>query len=214
MRRDQPLARPRHGADLTPPARAGKGWDQRKLDTLAALRSVALTLALEHGVEQITVADIAEAAGVSRRTFFNYFHSKEDALVGENPELAAFLRRAIAARPAAEAPLAAVQGALHETITAFVTDDVRHRLRARHRLLADYPALLPHHLARYAAFERLLTDALTSRMLAGAGADPGLLATAAAGAVRLCVHRWARHGDPPLSQRLEVALAALHHGLP
>lgn len=210
----QPPTRPRHGADLTPPAPDDRGWGQHKLDTLAALRSAALALALQHGVEHITVADIAAAVGVSRRTFFNYFPSKEDALVGENPQLTAYLRRAIAARPAGESPLAAVQTALTETIAAFVTDEIRDRLRARHQLLSAHPELLPHHLARYAAFEQLLTEAITARATpSDLPTDPELLATTIAGAVRLCTQRWARHGNPALAARIDTALTTISRGL-
>jgi AcrR family transcriptional regulator len=105
---------------------------QHKLETLAALRAAALQLALHQGLETITATDIATAAGVSRRTFFNYFASKEDALVGETPQLATFLREAITTRPAAEPPLTAVQTALLETAAAYITNDVRDRIRTRH----------------------------------------------------------------------------------
>jgi AcrR family transcriptional regulator len=199
-------------ASLTSPAPGGGVRDQHKLDTLAALRRAALKLALANGVERITVADIAAAAGVSRRTFFNYFASKEDALVGENPEMAAFLRQALASRPAGEPPLTAVHHALRETVTVFFTDDIRDRLAARHRLISAYPALLPCHLARYAAFEQLLAEAITARSADG-GPDPELLAAMSASAVRLCAMQWTRDGDPPLTERLDTAFTALRDGL-
>jgi AcrR family transcriptional regulator len=199
-------------ASLTLPGPGGGTRDQRKLDTLAALRRAALGLALENGIERITVADIAAAAGVSRRTFFNYFASKEDALVGENPELTEFLRQTLAARPAGEPALTALHHALRETIAVFFTGDIRDRLAARHRLISAYPALLPRHLARYAAFEQLLAEAITARS-AGGGPDPELLATMAASAVRLSARQWTRDGDPPLTERLDTAFTALRDGL-
>lgn len=199
-------------ASLTLPGPGGGARDRRKLDTLDALRRAALNLALANGVERITVADIAAAAGVSRRTFFNYFASKEDALVGENPELAEFLRQSLAARPAGEPALTAVHHALRETITAFFTDDIRDRFAARHRLISAYPALLPRHLARYAAFEQLLAETITARTADG-GPDPELLAAMTAGAVRLCALQWTRDGDPPLTERLDTAFAVLRDGL-
>ena len=199
-------------ASLTWPGPGGGARDQRKLDTLAALRRAALDLALENGVEEITVADIAASAGVSRRTFFNYFATKEDALVGENPELAEFLRQALAVRPAGEPALTALHRALRETVTVFFTDDIRDRLAARHRLISAYPALLPRHLARYAAFEQLLAESITARSAEG-GPDPELLATMAASAVRLCARQWTRDGDPPLADRIDTAFTALRDGL-
>lgn len=205
----------RYAVELAGPDHAGGARHRHKLETLAALRHAALHLALERGVDAITVNDIAGAAGVSRRTFFNYFASKEDALVGETPQLSAFLRQALADRPAHESPLTAVERALLETYRVFVTEDIRDRIRARHRLLAAYPQLLPRHLTRYAAFEQLLEDALTARATSHPEhqADPGLLATLLASTVRHCAHRWAEDGDPPLVQRLTAAFTALRHGL-
>lgn len=205
--RPEPVA-----ASLTLPGPGGGARDRRKLDTLAALRRAALELTLANGIEGVTVAEIAAAAGVSRRTFFNYFASKEDALVGENPELAEFLRQALATRPAGEPALTAVNHALRETITVFFTDDIRARFTARQRLISAYPALLPRHLARYAAFEQLLAEAITARSAAG-DPDPELLAAVTASAVRLCALQWTRDGDPPLTERLDTAFAVLRDGL-
>lgn len=204
-----------HAATLTWADRPGGARYQRKLDTLAALRHAALRLALDRGVEAITVADIATSAGVSRRTFFNYFATKEDALVGETPLLSAFLRDAIAARPDDESPLHTLESALQQTLGACITEGGRERIRARHQLLAAHPELIPRHLARYAAFEQLLADALAARANrhGSTGTDLGLAAALVATTVRLCLQRWAEQGDPPLSQRLTAAFATLHHGL-
>ena len=55
---------------------------RRKAETWSALHEAAASLAVEHGVDGTTVEAVAEAAGVSARTFFNYFRSKEDAILG------------------------------------------------------------------------------------------------------------------------------------
>lgn len=199
----------RHATDLATPSRRSGARHQHKLDTLAALRNAALRLALDRGLSAITVADIATAAGVSRRTFFNYFATKEDALVGETPQFTTHLHQALAARPEHEPPLTAAEHALQETYAVFYTDDVRDRIRARHQLLNSHPELLGRHLARYAAFENVLVDALSARR--DTSADPELLATLIASAVRLCTHRWAHDGDPSLAQRLTTAFAHLRH---
>lgn len=56
--------------------------DRQRADTLHALHTAAIAQAREDGVASATVDAIAERAGVSRRTFFNYYPSKEDAILG------------------------------------------------------------------------------------------------------------------------------------
>lgn len=56
--------------------------EHKKAETWAAIHEAAASLALQRGVEQATVEAISDSAGVSPRTFFNYFHAKEDAILG------------------------------------------------------------------------------------------------------------------------------------
>lgn len=59
--------------------------ERKKQATRRALRDAAVRLVLEHGLENVTVEEIAVAGEVSTRTFFNYFGSKEDALLCDVP---------------------------------------------------------------------------------------------------------------------------------
>ena len=68
--------------------------ERKKLATRRSLRRVAFDLVAERGFAHVTVEDIAEAADVSPRTFFNYFPSKEAALFGTDPDRVAALRGA------------------------------------------------------------------------------------------------------------------------
>src|SRR6476661_8617448 len=56
--------------------------ERKKVETWTAIHEAASSLAQERGLEQATVEVVAEAAGVSPRTFFNYFPAKEDAVLG------------------------------------------------------------------------------------------------------------------------------------
>src|SRR3954447_27077973 len=82
----------------------GPGFRERKKEaTRAALRPAALRLALERGPGNVRVDDIAEAAGVSPRTYNNYFASREHAIVAAvTADRAAGVAAAVAARPAGD----------------------------------------------------------------------------------------------------------------
>ncbi|WP_348787025.1 helix-turn-helix domain-containing protein [Leifsonia sp. NPDC080035] len=56
--------------------------ERRKAETAKALTDAARRLTIEHGLTGFTIDELAEEAGVSRRTFFNYFASKENAVIG------------------------------------------------------------------------------------------------------------------------------------
>src|SRR3954469_618171 len=75
--------------------------ERKKQATREALRAAALRLALERGPDNVRVDDIAEAAGVSPRTYNNYFSSREQAIVpAVTSEREARIAAAVADRPA------------------------------------------------------------------------------------------------------------------
>src|SRR3954470_7526397 len=56
--------------------------ERRKAETTLRITEVARRLTAEHGLHGFTVEQVCEAVGISRRTFFNYFPSKDDAIIG------------------------------------------------------------------------------------------------------------------------------------
>ncbi|WP_281451415.1 TetR/AcrR family transcriptional regulator [Paenarthrobacter nitroguajacolicus] len=56
--------------------------ERKRVATRLAITAVARSLTAERGLNGYTVEEVCEEAGISRRTFFNYFHSKEDAVIG------------------------------------------------------------------------------------------------------------------------------------
>jgi AcrR family transcriptional regulator len=90
--------------------------DRKKNETRQALRDAAHRLFAEKGFSQTTIDDIAEAADVSRRTFFRYYDSKDDLLRSDVSDLLPVMLAALRARPAAEPPFAALLAALRTLI--------------------------------------------------------------------------------------------------
>ncbi|MEV7673748.1 TetR family transcriptional regulator [Streptomyces sp. NPDC088752] len=89
------------------PRRGPKGTRTRE-----ALGEAALRLVLERGPAGVSVEDVTDAVGVSRRTFSRYFASKEEAVVDGVRADCARINEALAARPGTEAPLTAYRAAL------------------------------------------------------------------------------------------------------
>ena len=140
------------------------------------LSRVAWDLFSRKGYEQTTVAEIARAAGVSRRTFFRYHASKEDVVVETQDAMAQRMLDAVAARPAGEAPLVAIRHALvRELETELAQPEL---MRGIIRLLRESPALRRAMLDRHARMEERLAALLAERLCIDPGRDstPALLA--------------------------------------
>jgi len=89
--------------DVAPEADCGLR-ERKKRETRKSIHRSALELAFEAGLEALTVDAIAERAGVSARTFFNYYPAKDDAILGADGTDPEPLLTLIAGRPAGEAP--------------------------------------------------------------------------------------------------------------
>lgn len=76
--------------------------ERKKNQTREAIHAAALELTREHGSAHVTAEQIAERAGVSPRTFFNYWGTKESAIIGFHPEKIRLLADYLRARPASE----------------------------------------------------------------------------------------------------------------
>ncbi len=196
--------------------------ERKKLATRRSLRRVALDLVAERGFVHVTVEDIAEAADVSPRTFFNYFPSKEAALFGANPERVAALRERLVheapGQTALEALRVAMVGearALAEELDELGGDPAfwLKRMKAAH---VD-PHLRAAQAAHLAMVERVVADALAERLGADPEHDPYpvLLAGAAVGVMRATMTFWASSGGAmALDQLTDAAYQALADGLP
>ena len=186
--------------------------ERKKLRTRRELGTAALELAVRHGLAEVTVEQIAEAAEVSPRTFFNYFSSKEEAVVAAGVENARDMAERLAARPADEPVMTSMRAVMVESLGESTPPK---EWVAQVRLVRVNPALLPHQLAAHAQIEQSLRAVLAERT--GLGPDdlyPALTAAAVMAAIRVATDRWLgsdEHED--LGAVIDDALDLLATGL-
>lgn len=182
--------------------------------THRALAAAARELTLRRGLDAVTVDDIADAADVSPRTFFNYFSSKEQAIVGVDPTALAELAAALEARPAEESPLEALAAVLVADVDEL--NEVARRWLQRTELVGRYPALLPRHLEALVEVERVLVRVLAARLGSDPERDlyPTAVVAAALATLRSTMAWWNANGRRvALADALSEAFAVLADGL-
>ncbi|MFC9131239.1 TetR/AcrR family transcriptional regulator [Streptomyces sp. NPDC057099] len=162
--------------------------ERKKQATREALRAAALRLAVEHGPDQVRVEDIAEAAGVSPRTYNNYFASREQAIVSAvTADREARIAAAVAARPEAVHLADAITEAVVEQYTN--TGEREHEALL---LITNRTALRDAFLDATADIEPPLAAVIAER-LGDAGAHTArVLAASVAAAVRIALEGWLR----------------------
>jgi AcrR family transcriptional regulator len=135
--------------------------EHKKAVTRRSLAGAALRLAMERGLDGVTVEDIADEAGVSRRTFSNYFASKEDAVLDADRQRFQALVAMVATRPGGEEPWQALRAAMAELYRTWPVPDVE--WMAQLRLLRRHPSLLARQAGDQVALERDLAAVLVVR---------------------------------------------------
>ncbi|MET7393481.1 TetR family transcriptional regulator [Dactylosporangium sp. NPDC005572] len=126
------------------------------------LTEAALKLLAFQGFEETTIDQMAAAAGVSRRTFFRYFSSKEDVIIEFLSDLGRKLSAALSSRPPSEPPAEAVQNALRVfTDTLWEHPEKSRRLT---EIMVNTPALLARYLERQVEWKAALAKDLSTRM--------------------------------------------------
>lgn len=162
--------------------------ERKRRQTRERIEQAAMSLFLERGFDATTIEEITEAADVSKRSFFDYFPSKEEVVFAWQDAFADRLMTAIAARPADESCVKAVEEALIVTVTASADE----RALALGELIHCTPALKARDQLKYAKLEQKLTEALIART----GGDPTtrmhmrLLSAIVIGALRVGGELW------------------------
>jgi len=150
------------------------------------LEAAALELYGEYGFDQTTVAQIAERAGLTARTFFRYFADKREVLFWGAAALQDFLTSGVAKAPDSLAPIEAVTTALEAADTLF--PERRELARQRQSIIAANPELQERELIKLASLSAALADALRQRGVTDPAAS--LAAEAGIAVFKIAFARW------------------------
>jgi AcrR family transcriptional regulator len=195
---------PWHAGTVTTP-RPGLR-ERKKQATRKALREAALRLAVERGPDNVRVDDIAEAAGVSPRTYNNYFSSREQAIVAAvTAEREARVAAAVAARPSGVRLADAVVEAIVDQYTSTGSDDPGALL-----MITTRPALRDAFLGTAAQMEDPLAAVIAERLGHRSLDMAQVLSASVAAAVRIALQRWVQSaGASPAASGLVTASGSL-----
>ncbi|UXA09400.1 TetR/AcrR family transcriptional regulator [Mycobacterium sp. SMC-2] len=185
----------------------------RRRSTHEALRRAALKCSARKGFANVTVTELAREAGVTERTFFRHFPTKEAVLFQDYETQLEWLAEALAGRPAAESLFDAVLA----SVAAFPHDleVVRQAATARAELISA-ERIAGHLRVVQASFAQVLTDFVKGRNPGAANID--LLAevtgSALAAALVVTVEHWGRNGcTGDLGELVAASLELLRSGL-
>jgi AcrR family transcriptional regulator len=159
-------------------------------DSRGRLARAAFDLYSERGFENTTVAEIAERAGLTERTFFRHFADKREVLFSGSGVLQGALVGAVAGAPESPAPLDAVAAGLAAACAELPEREVARRRQA---IIAANPELQERELIKFASLSAALADALRRR---GVG-DPAASLTAEIGIAvfKIAFERWIDEGE-------------------
>ena len=164
--------------------------ERKKARTRATLRATALRLFSQRGYDAVTIDDIVDVAEVSRSTFFRYFASKDDVLLGDDPSNLEVLRLEVLARPPDEPVLASLRAGVLTLAGRYEMD--RDQLLATHRIMRNTPSLVGRRHEQLAAWEGAYASIVHQRLPHGddRALRARVIAAAVLAAVRVAVDEW------------------------
>lgn len=182
------------------------GMGRWEPDSRGRLEQAALALYGERGFESTTVAEIAERAGLTERTFFRHFADKREVLFWGAGALQELLVSAVEQAPESMAPIDAIAAALEAA--GVLLQERREGARLRSAVIAANTELRERELIKLASLASALADALRRRGVAGPAA--ALTAEAGIAVFRVAVDRWVgESNEADLPQLLRECLDEL-----
>lgn len=155
-------------------------------DARGRLEQAALALYAENGFDNTTVAEIAERAGLTERTFFRHFADKREVLFGGASTLQERLVSSVASAPETASPIEAVAAGLNAA--AALLQERREYARRRQAIIAASAELRERELIKLASLADALADSLRARGIADAAA--GLVSEIGIAVFRTAFERW------------------------
>jgi len=189
--------------------------ERKKQQTRQAIHEAAMRLFAERGFEATTIADIAEAADISPRTFFSYFSAKEEAVFQKFDMAYEEFSRALRERPQGTTALEALRSWIETFIQQYAPSPENMRLEAR--LRRESPAVAACDLRHTRMFEERLAEAVAEDL--GEPPDalrPRLVAAAAMAALQASSDKadmMAEHDDEAVAAMLANPMAVLDDAL-
>ena len=174
--------------------------------TGSRIQAAAFELFAEHGFAGSTAAAIAERAGVTERTFFRYFSSKEELLFADGDAILTELLSAIDEAPLTTDAMGLINAAIDRICSLFESDRAAHRVRFE--VIASDQSLIERELLKQSIWTSHLAGAMAKRRV-----PPGharLLAAVAIAAFRVTYEAWLTdRRRTPLADRVHEALRTL-----
>jgi AcrR family transcriptional regulator len=185
--------------------------ERTRLAAQQSISEVAMNLFLEEGFGNVTVDQISVAAGISPRSFFRYFATKEDVVLGHLAATGLQLRDALAARPAEEPPWDALRAAFGTLLAEYGKG--QDSLRGTTRMLYATPSLRARHLEKQLHWQDLLVPEI-ARHLGTASNGKDVRAYAIVASALACLDAagaaWAVSEDgTPVEEFLDAAIRAV-----
>jgi TetR/AcrR family transcriptional regulator, regulator of mycofactocin system len=188
-------------------SRAGR----KRATSRSELEHAAFELFAAQGFADTTVDDIARSVGIGRRTFFNYFDSKNDVVWGDFDAQLYRMRQRLDASPCGVPLMDTLRRALVEFNRVDAAELPWHRRRME--LILRVPALQAHSTLRYGAWRRVIADFVGGRLKQPPDSlAPQAMAHAMLGVAIAAYEQWLSREDADLLELLDAAMRELAAG--
>jgi AcrR family transcriptional regulator len=181
------------------------------------LTSVAQDLFATQGYDATTVDQIAAAAGMSKRTFFRYFPSKDDLVIGKYDLFADRMAEALDERPANEPVWESLRRVFDLTLDYVQDDHQRSRNEAMDEIVRSTPQLYARYLEKMQRVQQLLIGRVAARLTGGdydpSDPRPAAIVGAAFACMQAARQAWfASDRSEAFASYLDNSMSTLHAG--